>query len=180
MSAQENSVLFNHDKLLNYKMKKMKFNISILALLIIIFSSCTAIYEDGKDIVSVVKLEINEVSVDTLKSMIENGEEFLLLDIRQPAEYEAGNIPGSFSIPRGELEFLITDEYFWEEQFMYTPLKTDKIIVYCKSGGRATLAVQSLNKLGFENVSNLEGGWTAFAGENPVAEMQPESGGCGG
>ena len=161
-------------------MKNIKFNISILALLIFLFSACTAIYEDGKELASVVKSEITEISVDTLKSMIENGDEFLLLDIRQPAEYEAGNIPGSFSIPRGELEFFILDEYFWEEQFMYTPLKTDKIIVYCKVGGRGALATQSLKKLGFENVSNLQGGWIGFAGENPTVTKQPESGGCGG
>lgn len=157
----------------------MKINISILAILIIIFSSCTAIYEDGKDLVSVVKSDINEISVDTLKNMIDNGEEFLLLDIRQPKEYEAGNIPSSFNIPRGEIEFLILDDYFWEEQFMYTPLKTDKIIVYCKSGSRATLATQSLTKLGFENVANLQGGWVAFSGGNPTITKQPESGGCG-
>ncbi len=161
-------------------MKNIKFNISILALLIFLLSACTAIYEDGKELASVVKSEINEISVDTLKSMIDNGEEFLLLDIRQPAEYEAGNIPGSFSIPRGELEFFILDEYYWEEQFMYTPLKTDKIIVYCKSGARGTLATQALKKLGFENVSNLQEGWIGFAGENPVVTKQPESGGCGG
>ena len=62
---------------------------------------------------------------------------------------------------------------------MYTPLKTDNIIVYCKSGARATLATQSLKKLGFENVSNLQGGWSAFAGENPITTKQPTSGGCG-
>ena len=161
-------------------MKNIKFNISVLALLIIMFSACTAIYEDGNELASVVKTEINEISVDTLKSMIDNGEEFLLLDIRQPAEYEAGNIPGSFSIPRGELEFLILDEYFWEEQFMYTPLKTDKIIVYCKVGGRGALAAKSLQKLGFENVSNLKGGWMEFSDGVPAITKQPESGGCGG
>lgn len=161
-------------------MKNIKFNISILALLIFLLSACTAIYEDGKELASVVKSEINEISVDTLKSMINNGEEFLLLDIRQPAEYEAGNIPGSFSIPRGELEFFILDEYYWEEQFMYTPLKTDKIIVYCKSGARGTLATRALKKLGFENVSNLQRGWIGFAGENPTVTKQPESGSCGG
>lgn len=161
-------------------MKNIKFNISVLALLIIMFSACTAIYEDGNELASVVKTEISEISVDTLKSMIDNGEEFLLLDIRQPAEYDAGNIPGSFSIPRGELEFLILDEYFWEEQFMYTPLKTDKIIVYCKVGGRGALAAKSLQKLGFENVSNLKGGWMEFSGGAPAITKQPESGGCGG
>lgn len=161
-------------------MKNIKLNITILLLLIFLFSACTAIYEDGKELASVVKSEITEITVDTLKSMIDNGEEFLLLDIRQPAEYEAGNIPGSFSIPRGELEFLIPDEYYWEEQFMYTPLKTDKIIVYCKSGARGILAAKALKKLGFENVSNLKGGWLAFSGGNPVITKQPESGGCGG
>jgi rhodanese-related sulfurtransferase len=158
----------------------MKFNITFTALLIILFSACTAIYEDGKELASVVKTDVKEIPVDTLKSMIDHGEEFLLIDVRQPAEYEAGNIPGSFSIPRGELEFLIMDEYFWEEQFMYVPLKTDKIIVYCKAGDRGILAAKALQKLGFENVSNLKGGWNAFSGGNPVETKQPESGGCGG
>lgn len=158
----------------------MRFKILLIAFVTFIFASCTAIYEDGNDLASVVKSEINEISVDTLKQMIENGDEFLLIDVRQATEYEAGNIPGSFSIPRGELEFLILDEYFWEEQFMYTPLKTDKIIVYCKVGGRGALAAKSLQKLGFENVSNLDGGYTAFAGENHIAQKQPVSGGCGG
>jgi len=157
----------------------MKIKLSIIALFFVLFASCTAIYEDGKELASVLKSEINEIPVDTLKSMIDNGEEFLLIDIRQPAEYEAGNIPGSFSIPRGELEFLILDEYYWEEQFMYTPLKTDKVIVYCKSGTRAVLAVHSLQKLGFENVHNLKDGLIAFSGENPIVTKQPESGGCG-
>ncbi len=157
-----------------------KFNLIISALLIVIISSCTAIYEDGNELASVVKSDINIMQVDTLKAMIENGEEFLLLDVRQPAEYEAGNIPGSFSIPRGELEFLILDEYFWEEQFMYLPLKTDKIIVYCKVGARGALAAKSLQKLGFENVYNLEGGFMGFSGGELVQAKQPESGGCGG
>ena len=157
-----------------------KFNLIISALLIIIISSCTAIYEDGNELASVVKSDINILQVDTLKAMIDNGEEFLLLDVRQPAEYEAGNIPGSFSIPRGELEFLILDEYFWEEQFMYLPLKTDKIIVYCKVGGRGALAAKSLQKLGFENVYNLEGGFMAFSGGELIQAKQPETGGCGG
>ena len=159
-------------------MKNIKFNISILALLLFLLSACTAIYEDGKELAGVVKSEINEITVDTLKSMIDDGDEFLLLDIRQPSEYEAASIPGAFSIPRGELEFMILDDYFWEEQFMYTPLKTDKIIIYCKSGARGTLATQALKKLGFENVANVQGGWLAFNGGEAVAQ-KPTSGGCG-
>jgi len=161
-------------------MKKIQYRFLAVIFVVALFSACTAIYEDGKDLASVAKANVKQVEADTLKSMIDNGEEFLLIDVRQPAEYEAGNITGSFSIPRGELEFLITDEMFWEEQFMYVPLKTDKIIVYCKAGDRGILAVQALQKLGFNNVYNLKGGYTAFAGDNVPVVKKAETGGCGG
>jgi len=161
-------------------MNILRMKSSLMLLLVVAVTSCTAIYEDGKELASVVKANVKEMPADSLKAMIENGEEYLLIDVRQPAEYEAGNITGSFSIPRGELEFLISDEMFWEEQFMYVPLKTDKIILYCKAGDRGILAVKSLQNLGFTNVYNLKGGYTAFAGENAAPVKKIESGGCGG
>jgi len=161
-------------------MKKLQYRFLAVILVVALFSACSAIYEDGKDLASVTKTNIKQVEADTLKAMIDNGEEFLLIDVRQPAEYEAGNITGSFSIPRGELEFLITDEMFWEEQFMYVPLKTDKIIVYCKAGDRGILAAQALQKLGFTNIYNLKGGYTAFAGDSAPVVKKAETGGCGG
>ena len=161
-------------------MNGMKIKPTVLILLIAIFSSCTAIFEDGKEMASVFKKDVNQMHVDSLRALIDNGESFLLIDVRQPAEYEAGNITGSFNIPRGELEFLITDEYFWEEQYMYVPLKEDLIIIYCKAGDRGNLAAKSLQKLGFTNVYNVEGGYTAFAGDEAPAAAKVESGGCGG
>jgi rhodanese-related sulfurtransferase len=160
-------------------MKNVNYKLLLILFAVGLMFSCTAIYEEGKDLASVAKREVNQIPADTLKSMIDNGEGFLLLDVRQPAEYEAGNITGSFSIPRGELEFLITDEAFWEEQFMYVPLKTDKIIIYCKVGDRGILAAQALQKLGFTNIFNLAGGYTAFAGENATVVKKAETGGCG-
>lgn len=161
-------------------MNGIKLKPIIFILLIALLSSCTAIFEDGKEMASVAKQEVKQMPADTLKALIENGEAFLLIDTRQPAEYEAGNITGSFNIPRGELEFLISDEYFWEEQFMYVPLHEDLIIIYCKAGDRGILAAQALQKLGFTNVYNLEGGYTAFAGDEAPATVKVESGGCGG
>ena len=160
-------------------MKNVNYKLLILFFAVGLMFSCTAIYEEGKDLASVAKREINQISANTLKSMIDNGEGFLLIDVRQPAEYEAGNITGSFSIPRGELDFLITDETFWEEQFMYVPLKDDKIVIYCKVGDRGILAAQALQKLGFTNVHNLAGGYFAFAGENTTVIKKVETGGCG-
>lgn len=157
----------------------MKINLSIIALLLFIFSGCTGIYEDGGELADALRPEIKEIQVDSLKAMMDNGSEFLLIDVREANEYEAGNIPGSFSIPRGELEFKINDEYYWEEQFMYLPEKEEKIIVYCKSGARGVLATHSLEKLGFKNVYNLKGGWIAFSGGGPVVK-ETSGGGCGG
>ena len=160
-------------------MKNVNYKLLLILFAVGLMFSCTAIYEEGKDLANVAKREVNQIPADTLKSMIDKGEGFLLLDVRQPAEYETGNITGSFSIPRGELEFLITDEAFWEEQFMYVPLKTDKIIIYCKVGDRGILAAQALKKLGFTNIFNLDGGYTAFAGENTPVIKKVETGGCG-
>lgn len=158
----------------------MKYKLSIVFLLVAMLYSCTAIYEDGKELAGVIKKDICQISKDSLQKHIDDGEEFLLIDVRQSNEYESGNIIGSFSIPRGELEFLIEDEAFWEEQFMYVPLKTDKIIVYCKHGDRGILAAQALEKLGFTNVSNLDGGYAAFAGDEKPDVKKVDAGGCGG
>ncbi|MBS3806079.1 MAG: hypothetical protein KGY60_01120 [Bacteroidales bacterium] len=161
-------------------MKYMQLNVSLIALLFFLSVGCTGIYEDGNELADGLRSEIHEIGVDSLKSMIDNGAEFLLLDVRQPDEKEAGNIPGSVSIPRGVLEFQIFDDSFWEEQFMYTPEKEDQIIVYCQSGVRGVLAAHTLKQLGFKNVANLKGGWIAFSGGEPAIEKEADSGGCGG
>jgi len=160
---------------MNYRLIKL----FISAVLLTGFACCTGIYEDGKELAASARKNIIEISVEELKAKIENQEDFLLIDIRQPSEYQSGNIPGSFLIPRGVLEFKILNEAFWEEEFMYVPLKEDEIIIYCKAGDRGALAVKSLHKLGFTNVSNLAGGYVAF---NPDPDAKPSAesgGGCG-
>lgn len=159
-------------------LNKIIKRITVFLLAVFLVASCTSIYEDGGELASVTKKYIKEMSVDSLQAIIDRGEAYLLLDVRQPAEYDKGNIPGSFNIPRGELEFLIVNDDYWEEQFMYTPLKDDRIIIYCKSGARGALAAESLQRLGFNNVYNLTGGWLAFSG-GEVIEQPVSSGGCG-
>lgn len=72
----------------------------------------------------------------------------LLIDVREPAEYRAGHVPGTVNIPRGTLEFVI-----WKQ--LGYPNKVDmnkKIYVQCLTGGRATLAAKQLQDIGFTNV----------------------------
>ena len=79
---------------------------------------------------------------------VKNPNGALLLDVREPEEFKAGHVPGAVNIPRGLLEFRIYKELGY-------PKKVDtnrKIYVQCLTGGRATLAAASLEKIGFTNV----------------------------
>ncbi len=73
-----------------------------------------------------------------------NGATFI--DVREPAEFAAGHVPGAINIPRGLLEFLVYQDLGYPK----TKVDADKTIyVQCKTGGRATLATASLKKIGF-------------------------------
>ena len=153
-------------------MKHLKLFIIIITLSAL--SSCVGIYEDGKELASVVGNKVEGITVEELEAKIEAGEEFYLLDIRQKNEYKDGNIEGSFNIPRGILEFKIRDTTFWQDQMFYSPLDTSEIIIYCKAGDRGTLATYALQQLGFTNVKNLSGGMKAWEEKdaNEVAETE--------
>jgi rhodanese-related sulfurtransferase/rubrerythrin len=91
--------------------------------------------------------------------------EFLLLDVRQPEEYEAGHIPGAMLVPLGELEARQED------------LERDKkIITYCRSGHRSMAAAIALCGLGFKDVHHLEGGILNWHYETigGIPEARPE------
>jgi len=161
-------------------MNKQILNILMLSVIILIVG-CKGIYEDGSELSNDYKNQITSISVDDLKAKINNGEEFLLIDVRQPGEYYTENIPGSVLIPRGLLEFKISDEDFWMEQFMYPPEKNTEIVIYCKSEKRGILAARTLKELGYANVKNLEGGYDAYnPNQDPNAKPKTSSGGCGG
>ena len=160
----------------------MKKIITVCSAILILFSlmSCQGIYENGKELSGVVNKSIKQTSVDSLQLMMERGDDFLLLDVRQPNEFAKGNIAYSTLIPRGEVEFKILDDSFWDEQGIYAPEKDGRIIVYCQKGSRGALATYALVKMGFTNVSNLTGGFDAFDPEHEDSGEVEEEGGCGG
>ena len=86
-----------------------------------------------------------------------------VLDVREPAEFAAGCLPGAVNIPRGVLEFQIGNH-------PAGAAPADTLLVYCQSGGRSALAVEALQKLGYSGAVSLAGGfkqWQEFG--QPVA-----------
>ncbi|MCD6306035.1 MAG: hypothetical protein J7M32_07080 [Deltaproteobacteria bacterium] len=105
-----------------------------------------------KDLVEQARSKITEISVEEAKAQLDKGGA-IFMDCREPREYKQGHIPGAINIPRGLLEFKIAK---------VVPDKTTKIVMYCRSGGRASLACCSLEPMGYKNVVSIRGGWLAW------------------
>jgi rhodanese-related sulfurtransferase len=79
----------------------------------------------------------------------------LLIDVREPDEYRQGHISGAINIPRGMLEFKISNEPSLQD--LARPL-----LIYCKTSGRAALSVVALQTMGFTNTCSLAGGFDGW------------------
>ena len=106
------------------------------------------------DLVANAKQNITEISVTEAKQALSS---HLILDVREPAEFAAGQIPNAVNIPRGVLEFQINNHPDFADQ------QAAKIIVCCQSGGRSALATENLHKLGYTNAVSLAGGYKAWS-----------------
>ena len=91
--------------------------------------------------------DIVEVSCLDLKKKMDDNDDFVLLDVREPEEFEVCMIPGSILIPLSEIE-----DHLEELD------KEANYILHCKMGGRSTKAAYIMKENGFEHVSSLSGG----------------------
>ncbi|MDX3664348.1 adenylyltransferase/sulfurtransferase MoeZ [Streptomyces sp. ID05-26A] len=98
----------------------------------------------------------NTITPLELKHKQESGEDFLLVDVREPHEYEIVKIPGSVLIPKDRI---LSGEAFSE-------LPQDKpLVLHCKSGARSAEALAALHKAGFKDAVHVGGGVLAWARE---------------
>lgn len=93
------------------------------------------------------------ITVEELKSRLDNGEQPNVIDVREPHEYEEYNI-GAKLIPLGQIQTMQVDEL--------EHLKDEELIIHCRSGKRSAMACQILETMGFKNTKNLEGGILAW------------------
>ena len=108
---------------------------------------------------------VPEVAIDEVKNRLERGEKWALLDVREREEYREGHLAGAQSIPRGFLEMRVEET---------VPDKSTPIIAYCAGGVRSLIAARTLKEMGYENVTSMSGGYTAWknAGYKWVADRQ--------
>jgi sulfur-carrier protein adenylyltransferase/sulfurtransferase len=98
------------------------------------------------------EVKIPEVTAPQLKQMMDENKPFVLIDVREPHEYQICSIPGSKLIPLGDVP-----------RRMNELNSADDIVVHCKSGMRSAKAVDLLMKSGFRKIHNLKGGILAWS-----------------
>lgn len=106
-----------------------------------------------EELVAEARENAGQTNVDEVKQTLDSGEEITVLDVREPAEWEEGHVPGATHLPRGLLEYRAATDL---------PDKDQRIVTHCALGGRGALAASTLTEMGYTNVANMEGGLNAW------------------
>jgi len=96
--------------------------------------------------------KVPEITAPEVKKMMDERKPFVLVDVREPHEFQICRIPGSTLIPLGDVP-----------KRMHELSSADEIVVHCRSGMRSAQAVELLMKAGFRKIHNLKGGVLAWA-----------------
>lgn len=132
-------------------MKKLLLGTLILGTMVLF-----AGHPQTDNLLKLAKKEAGEMSVATLKKMLDDEKEVIILDVREKEQRAEGEIyaDDTFAITRGNLEFKVLN---------LIKNKDAIIVTYCRGGSRGLLAAQTLKKLGYKNATNLQGGLKAWA-----------------
>ena len=108
-----------------------------------------------RDLLATAKSQITEIDTAEAQGLIEAGG-VLVLDVREPDEFEQGALPGVLHIPRGHLEAQIEGRATERDQ---------QIVVYCAGGVRSAFAARTLQELGYTKVYSMAGGFGKWKDE---------------
>lgn len=106
-----------------------------------------------EDLVQQAKTTVPKITCQDYLALRNRQTPHVLIDVREATEWAAGHIEGALHVPRGLLEFKIAE---------LVPDKNTLIVTQCASGGRSALGAQTLLRMGYTNVYNLEGGYQAY------------------
>ncbi len=108
-----------------------------------------------RDLLAQTKSQIREVGPATAEAALA-APGTIVLDVREPDEYEQGALPGAIHIPRGHLESQVEQKL---------PDKTAHVIVYCAGGVRSAFAAKTMAELGYQDVVSMAGGFGRWKDE---------------
>ncbi len=108
-----------------------------------------------RELLTATKREITEIDTATAAERIAD-RSLIVLDVREPDEYEQGALAGALHIPRGHLEAQIENRL---------PDRDAEIIVYCAGGVRSAFAAKTLGELGYSNAASMDGGFGQWKDE---------------
>ena len=92
---------------------------------------------------------VKVTNVDAVKAMMDKGEKFLLVDVREESEYAKDHLPNAIHLGKGVIERDIEQR---------VPDTNERLVLYCGGGYRSALAADNLQKMGYTNVLSMDGG----------------------
>lgn len=100
-------------------------------------------------IVDDAKSRVKETTVDDVKSRLDRGEKFMLVDVREESEFANDHLPGAIHLGKGVIE---------RDVEAHVPDLNAPMLLYCGGGFRSALAADNLQKMGYSNVISMDGG----------------------
>lgn len=105
-------------------------------------------------IVANAKMRINECNIFHIKEMLDNNTlDGIIIDVREESEFVTAHLPGAHHLSRGIIEARIEN---------LIPNKQQKIYLYCAGGFRSALSADNLQKMRYENITSVNGGFSAW------------------
>jgi rhodanese-related sulfurtransferase len=108
-----------------------------------------------------IKSDLENLSIDDLKSEMAGNPDLVLIDIREIQELvDLGTIPGAIHVPRGMMEFWASPTSPYYREFFQ---EDRRIVAFCAGGGRSAFAARDLKAMGYKNVAHVELGFNGWA-----------------
>jgi rhodanese-related sulfurtransferase len=114
--------------------------------------------KSATDLINEAKARIKEVTPQETMRLQESNPSMLLIDCREPNEWNLGHIPGAVFIARGGLE----------QRIEAVATRDRTIVIYCQSGNRSALAADTLQQMGYADVASMSSGirgWVEAGGD---------------
>ena len=108
-------------------------------------------------IVDDARSRVRETDVDAVKKRMDDGDKFLLVDVREESEFAKDHLPGAIHLGKGVIERDIEAR---------VPELNAEMVLYCGGGFRSALAADNLQKMGYTNVISMDGGIRGWREKN--------------